>query len=228
MIIKPIKPVERIQHTEIPDSRISRNQPRAPVLPSPPEGAWKFEGGRIILNGQDVGQLIEKSAGQPAAFWTKISHELKAYRDYYLRRYSKKRKIKVGDQVVIEEYDPSGELGHLAALVDAYIAKIMRMMKRRYDSTADGIEFILDDDGQLILNGVNVTSFIEMTRQYPSQKARTFLKGLKTRLSLILANKGANPNYEKISNATRALCDEIDKELERIIEKERLLENSKS
>ncbi|MBI4411444.1 MAG: hypothetical protein HY541_03050 [Deltaproteobacteria bacterium] len=226
MEIKPVKLIQKVEPAEIPQARIDKNMPRSAVLPKPPSGKWQFSGGHIVLNGQDVGRLIEQTTGQPPAALSKLAGELEAFRNYYIRKNSKKRKRKAGDKVIVEELDPTGELGHLSALVEAYIAKIMRLLKRRYDETADGLSYCLDDDGQLLLNGMNVTAFIQMAERYPSDKARLFLQGLKTRLSVILSNKTRNPNYEKIYESTRRLFEQIDVELERIVEKERLIENT--
>ncbi|MDO8520339.1 MAG: hypothetical protein Q7T11_09310 [Deltaproteobacteria bacterium] len=219
MIIKPIKPVAPVQQSETAGIRKAPEQ--RPVSLKPPAGDWNFTSGRIILNGKDVGLLIEQAKGEPAAFWSKLANDLDDYRKFYLRKYSRKRKKK---GVIILE-DPTGELAHLSALVEAYIGKIMRVLKRKYDETADGLSFVLDDDGQLCLNGMNVTSFIEMAKNYPSKKAHIFLQGLKTRLSVILSNKTHSPNYEKIRETTQTLFLEIDRELKRIVEKDRLIEN---
>jgi len=226
MEIKPIKSIPKVQQAEIPDSRIDPNLPRARLAPKPPAGKWIFSKGHIVLNGQDVGTLIEQASKKPQGFLSQLAGELEVFRNYYIRKNIKRRKRKVKGNVVIEAFDPTGELGQLSALVDAYIAKIMRLLKRRYDETADGLSYRLDEDGQLTLNGMNVNAFIEMARQYPSDKARKFLKGLKTRLSHILTNKSRNPNYDKIREATYQLFEEIDLELKRIVEKERLIENT--
>ncbi|MBI2340712.1 MAG: hypothetical protein HYU99_10190 [Deltaproteobacteria bacterium] len=225
MDIKPIRLIQKVEPAEIPQTRIDRNLPRAPVLPKPPPGKWDYSGGRIVLNGRDVAGLIEQTANQKPVALSKLAGELEAFRNYYIRKNSKKRKRKAGGEVIVEELDPTGELGHLSALVDAYIAKIMRLLKRKYDEKADGLSYSLDDDGQLVLNGMNVTAFIRMAEQYPGDKARLFLKGLKERLSVILSNKTRNPNYEKIYEATQRLFEQIDLELKRIVEKERLIEN---
>lgn len=225
MDIKPIKPIPKVRQAEIPETRVDKNLPRVPTLPKAPPGKWVFNRGQIILNGQNVAALFEQSAGKSAAFWSKLAGELEAFRNYYIRRHAKRKKKKVKGQVVIEEIDPTGELGRLSALVDAYIAKIMRLLKRKYDETADGLSYCLDDNGQLTLNGMNINAFIEMARQYPSDKARTFLNGLKSRLTIILTNKSRNPNYDKIREATLNLFGDIDSELKRIVEKERLIEN---
>lgn len=226
MEIKPIKRIPKVQKLDLPDTRIDRNLPRIRTLLKPAAGKWVFKNGQILFKGQDVGKLLEQAGKKPTAFWSSLAAELEVFRNYYIRKKGKKRKRKVQGKVVVELVDPSGELGRLSALVDAYIGKIMRLIKRKYDETADGLSYCLDDDGQLTLNGMNVNAFIDMARRYPSDKARKFLKGLKNRLGIILSNKSHNPNYDKIKEATDSLFNEIDQEIEKIVEKERLIENT--
>lgn len=224
--IKPIKPVAPIERGEIQQTRIGRNVPRSPAALKPPAGGWEYSNGHLTINGQDVARLIENSLGQPAAFWSRLANDLDQYRKFYIRKNSKKRKRKIGGEIIIDDLDPTGELGHLSALVEAYIAKIMRILKRKYDETTDGLAYNLDDEGQLVINGMNVTSFIQMARNYPSKKAQLFLQGLKNRLSIILSNKTGSPNYEKVKETTYQLIREIDVEMKRIVEKDRLIDKS--
>lgn len=224
--IKPIKPVAPVERGEIQQTRIGRNLPKTPATIKPPSGGWEYSNGHLTINGQEVGRLIENSLGQPAAFWSALANDLDQFRKYYICKNSKKRKKKIGGETIVEEIDPTGELGHLSALVEAYIAKIMRILKRKYDETTDGLAYNLDNEGQLLINGMNVTSFIRMARDYPSKKAQVFLQGLKNRLSIILSNKTGSPNYEKVKETTYQLIREIDVEMKRIVEKDRLIDKS--
>lgn len=228
-IIKPIKIIPPVVPAEIPETRVDRNR-ITPSRPSPipsPQGEWNFTNGKIYLNGQDVSQLIEQGLKNSGIILSKLANDLDAFRQYYFRRNSQRKKKKVGDEIIEEEMDPTGELGQLSALVDALIGKIMRTIKKKYDQTKDGLAFELDKDGQLNLNGMNVTSFIAMARQYPGKKAKIFLKGLKNRLAVILSNKSRNPNYERIRGVVMRIYREIDREIERILEKDHLLEAKK-
>lgn len=230
MEIKPIKLVQRVKQAEVPDSRIHKELPSVKTPLTLPSGRFHFAKGELILNGKNIGTIIEEAVEPSTAFWSQLANDLNIFLEQSLRKQALQKKRKKGDKGVfagqeIEDIDPTGELGHLAALVEAYIAKIMRILKRKYDETADGLSYTLDEDGQLILNGMNVNSFVIMAQQYPSDKAKLFLKGLKNRLSVILSNKGGNPNYEKIRDATLNLFKEIDCEIKRIVEKERLIEN---
>lgn len=223
MEIKPIRPVDKVTPAEIPETRVDRNLPRDPSSLKLPSGIWKFAKGLIVINGKNIGVLLEEAVEQPAAFWSQVANDLHAFLQHNLKRTARQRKKKIGE--MDEDYVLDNELAQLSALVEAYIAKIMRIIKRKYDEKADGFSYTLDEDGQLILNGINITSFIQTASQHPSEKAILFLKGLKNRLGVILSNKMGNSNYEKIREATYKLYDEIDRELKRIVEKDRLIEN---
>lgn len=223
MEIKPIKTIPPIERLEIPQTKIDRNLPRAaPTQPS--FGKWSFQKGQIVYQGQTIAQVMEASVGQPPAFWSNLASELNAFRNHFIQQQLRKKKRKKG-ATFIEDAEDIEDISKLSALVEAYIGKIMRILKRKYDETKDGMSFTLDEDGQLVLNGVNVTSFIHLAKNYPSEKAHLFLKGLKNRLSIVLANKSANPNYEKMRDTVDDLFRQIDQEMERILEKTRIIEN---
>lgn len=211
MVIKPIQLVPGIQSAEIPGTKIDKNQPRQTPNLKAPAGKWAFEGGQIIMNGRNVSQTINDPSLSPGLL-LQIAKDLDVFRNQYLQKNANKKKTKTGEAKT-DEVDPTGELGQLSALTDAIIAQIMRKLKRKYDETADGLSFHLDEEGQLNLNGINVGAFIEMARKYSNEKATLFLQGLKNRLSVILSNKGANANYDKIRETTLALFKEIDLEI---------------
>lgn len=225
MEIKPIKLVAPVSQADVGQIKNDRARPSPTQLVRAPEGKWQFVRGMILHNGQDVAHILENENSLPPAFWSKLANDLNQFRNYTIAERLRRRRKKWSDKENLDDVDPSGELGHLSALVDAYIAKIMRQLKRRYDETADGISYTLDEEGQLTLNGINVNSFVEMaTQNYSSDKAKLFLKGLKNRLGVILSNKRASANYDKIRDITEKMMDRIDEELTRI-GKDRLLEN---
>lgn len=214
MDFKSVKFIPKVDSAQINHGKIDNQRPTVQASPlTPPKGDWKYINRKIIFNGKDVGDLIENSQTQPTTFFSQLASQLEAFRQHTIRQRLKKKKLASFDKESLEDVDPSGELAHLSALVDAYIAKIMRKLKRKYDEASDGISYVLDEDGQLVLNGVNVTSFIEMAQNFPTAKALTFLKGLKNRLKLILSNKANNSNYEKIRHETEKLCELIDEQL---------------
>ena len=205
MIIKPIKLIPTVPKGEIPETKINKQSTKSDGSFVLTTGKWQFTKGVLMLDGRNITQLIENEGEYPAGFWSAVSHDLDEFRNKYIREKIKKNVKKKGDEV-----DPDGELGHLSAIIDAYIGKILRILKRKYDETKDGMAFNLDEEGQLTINGMNVTAFIDMARYYPTDKARVFLKGLKNRLGIILSNKSSSPSYDKIHDIVLSLFKEID------------------
>ncbi len=109
--------------------------------------------------------------------------------------------------------DPDG-LGRFSALVHAFLTKIYGRVKKKFDETIDGVSFHLED-GQLLLNGINVNAFLEMAKKHRNEKARIFLKGLRNRLAVLQENRSYNPNYEKIRDRVDQLAQAIEEELKR-------------
>lgn len=230
MEIKPIKLIERVRSSELPQTRIDRNQvhpqSRQVDLPS---GRWQFFKGQILINGKSLNSLMDDAVEKPAQHWSDLANDLNAFLNASIKRFpARRKKIRKGDKTnEFDDIDPTGELGQISALVEAYVGKIMRILKKKYDEKQDGISYTLDENDQLVLNGMNVTAFLKTAKEYPSGKAKLFLSGLKNRLGYILAGKTNSSSYEKIHGATMKIFEEIDLEIKRIIEKDRLLGNAK-
>ncbi len=157
---------------------------------------FDFRRGQILLNQQDLSKLISENLSHlGASYWAQTARRLENYRQWALRHVK----------------DPE-QLALFAALIHAFLCKIGGRLKRKFDETIDGLAFHLEE-GQLLLNGINVNAFIEMARQNPTRKAKIFLKGLKNRMGLMLSNRLSNLNYEKIRGVVESLSGQIDKEL---------------
>lgn len=193
---------------DIPQIRIP---PRVDQLPLPereihrePQG-WRyqiegqefdFRQGKVYLNGEDlVKHLRENLTHLGAHYWTVLSRRLARYRDW----------------ATVNVEDPEG-LGGFFALVHALLTKIFGRIKKKYDETIEGVSFHLED-GQLLINGINVGACLRMVRRRPTKKGRIFLKGLRNRLAILQSNRQGNPNYEKIRETVERLAEEIDQEL---------------
>jgi len=195
--------------TEIKEIRIP---PRIDSLPlsdretrEAPSRGWKFEvqgqkfdyqGGKILLNGQNLSQLISDNLTHLGAnYWTSLSKRLALYRDY----------------ATVSVDDPES-LGQFFALLHAFLTKIYGRIKKKFDETIDGVAFHLED-GQLLLNGVNVNAFLRMAKKKRTEKARIFLKGMRNRLAILQSNRSGNPSYEKIRETVNQLAAAIEAEL---------------
>ncbi|OVE82360.1 hypothetical protein BVY03_01065, partial [bacterium K02(2017)] len=103
------------------------------------------------------------------------------------------------------------DVATIMALCDAYIKKISELIKKRFDDTNDGMSLNFDENDQLILNGMNIHAFVEQCRINPNPKSIIFLKGIKTRLELVLERKTSSRNYVHIKEVIMVLFDQIKK-----------------
>lgn len=157
---------------------------------------FDFQGGKILLNSQNLSELISENLTHLSAqYWTTLSRRLARYRDW----------------ATLHIDDPDA-LAKFSALVHAFLTKIFGRIKKKFDETLDGVSFHLED-GQLLLNGVNVNAFLEMAKKHRTEKGRIFLKGLRNRLAILQTNRSGNPNYEKIRETVDRLATAIEKEL---------------
>lgn len=196
--------------TEIRDIRIP---PRIGQLPLPeretgeaPRRGWQLEiqgqnfdyrQGKILLNGQNLSQLISENLTHLGAnYWTALSKRLALYRDW-----------------ATIAADDAEALGKFLALMHAFLTKIYQRIKKKFDETLDGVSFHLED-GELLLNGVNVHSFLKLAKRHRNEKARIFLKGLRNRLAVLQSNRSGNSNYEKIRETVDGLALAIEAELQ--------------
>ena len=164
------------------------------------DGEHKFDflRGRIVLNNQDLAYFISENLTHLSAhYWTNLAKKLDNYRKWALHH----------------AQDPE-KLAMLAALVQAFLAKIFGRIKKKFDETVDGVSFHLEE-GQLLLNGINVNAFIRLAKKYPDNKrAKVFMKGLRGRLKLLLTNQWGNNEYEKIRDVIVGFIRLIDELLE--------------
>ena len=204
MRINPIKLVKTISQSQVDDDDLLRR----PSLPF--QSTFRkttnvaFNGQKIIFAGKDVGEMISKAGRSNPQLLSKIAGELEEFKRAQLKRAHKAlKKGKLKSK--IEE-----ELATLLALCDAYTARIGEFMKNRYNETQSGLRLNFDEGGQLILNGMNVSTYVALCRDHPTPKSKIFLKGIRSRLCYILQNKNGSSNYDRIREVIMGLFEEID------------------
>lgn len=196
MDIKKIIHPPKLPEIDIPDRQVEGQPASQDWEYQAGNAVFDFRGGRILLNKQDLSKLISENLSHlGASYWAQTARHLENYRQWAMKRVR----------------DPE-QLAVFAALIHAFLTKIGGRLKRKFDETMDGLAFHLED-GQLLLNGINVNAFIDMARRHPTPKAKVFLKGLKNRLGLMLSNRLSNLNYEKIRGVVEDLTRQIDEEL---------------
>lgn len=158
---------------------------------------WNFSGGRILAGGFDVNRLITDNPSD-VEVWLGIAEGLDEYR----------KKV---SQVARE----ADQFARFEAVVEALLGKILGKMKKVYDQKMSGLSWALRN-GQLILNGINIRSFLALYRIRKTEKARKFLKGLRGKLAFLLENRNGSPDYERI----RDLVEELHREIEEALASE--------
>ncbi len=201
MDIKKIIHPPGVPDIKIPDRQIEEQTEFQGWEFKDDNATFNFKSGRILLNNQDLSKLISENLSHlGASYWAQTARKLENYRQWALRHVQ----------------DPE-QLAVFAALIHAFLTKIGGRLKRKFDETVDGLAFHYED-GQLLLNGINVNAFVEMARRNPTHKAKIFLKGLKNRMGLMLSNRLSNLNYEKMRFIVEDLTAQIDEELSKGME----------
>ncbi len=157
---------------------------------------FDFTQGKVLINGQDLAKHLGGNLHLlGSGYWGTLAKRLGLYRDW-----------------ATLHVEDSAALGKFIALLHAFLTKIYGRIKKKYDETIDGVGFHLED-GQLLINGVNVNACLKMAKKRRSKKSRIFLKGLRGRLAILQENRMGNTSYEKIRDTVDRLALEIDEEI---------------
>ena len=151
---------------------------------------WNFSRGKILLDGLDVNELVSGSDVEVSS-WLGIAGGLDNYR-----------------KKILASARPQDQFTRFEAVIEALLGKIFGRVKRVYDQKTTGLRWSLEE-GQLILNGINVRSLLALYRVRKTEKARKFLEGLRDKLALLLQN----PAGEKIREMVQDLHAELVEEL---------------
>jgi hypothetical protein len=199
--IRNIRIPPRIERLPVAEEQLRRGPQQAGWRFTVDGQEFDFRNGRILLNQQDVAQhLNENLTHLGTQYWSVLSKRLAAYRDW----------------ASMNMEDPEA-LGKFFGLMHAFLTKIFGRIKKKFDETIDGVSFHLED-GQLLINGINVGACLKMVQKKPTQKGRIFLKGIRNRLLVLQENRSGNPSYEKIRESVDRFAAAIDKELKTSLE----------
>lgn len=149
---------------------------------------WKFRDDRIFINDTDVEEMVEYKS-RDVRLWCGVSEALTEYKNI------------VGQKGLYSK-------SQLIARADAIQDKILNNMKKLYDEKVNGF-YLSFGDGEVLLNNFNVRAFLAMYHMRPTEKARCFLVGLKSKLALILINKNGTPQYERVHRVIESLYEEV-------------------
>jgi len=207
MEIKRVKKVKRLKQQDVRADDLTRRPSIKNTPVQTQDEAFSYTKQGLKYDGKDVGEWISKTAKTQPELLSQIAGMLEKFKKDCLKRKPKKKLFGLFSR---DENYSEEELSNIFALCDAYIARISELIKKRYEETKDGMSVAFDEDGQLILNGMNINAYVDNCRDNMNPKSLMFLKGIRTRLELVLENKSDNRNYERIQDVISALFNEID------------------
>lgn len=108
-----------------------------------------------------------------------------------------------------------GGKGHAVfnAAANSLQGTILERLGTIYDGLTGGVHFECDGS-DFWINNVNVDSVLRLYRLRPTEKARTYLFGLRDKLGLILSRQRSSTRYDGIRIQASRLIDEITLALE--------------
>ena len=158
--------------------------------------SWTYSDSRIYVDGYDIGEMISDEEATVSTL-VGVASGLDDYKRLVQRRPQR----------------VSGAPRFLA-LVDALLEKVLGKVKTIYDDKIFGVAWQLKGN-VLIVNGINVTSFLALYRVRKTEKARNFLKGLRRKVDSLIANPAGSMRNERARQTLLALKRDIDAELEK-------------
>ena len=205
--IKPIRKIKPVQQSGVEAESDVVLKPSGKFVPHDTQTEMiEFVNQRLFFEGQDIAEKIRQLATQSPAELAGIASALEMFKKESLKR--RKKRFNFGKKKY-RCYDED-ELSSIFALCDIHILKIAELIKKRFDATKDGLDVVFDEDGQLVLNGMNIHAYVERCRSEPNAKSLAFLRGIRRRLELVLENKVNSRNYDRIEGVVTALFVEID------------------
>ena len=162
---------------------------------------------KINLQGKDLSTFIKENSKNNPAVFSAIARELEMFRQ---KKDKEMRKKFVKKQLTNEVED---EISHILALCDAHLARLAELMQNRYANLSTGCELEFDENGQLLLNGVNVPIALARYRDTRNPNARLYLQGLAQRLYFVLGQTHKNRTYSRLQDTLTSLYQDIVTEL---------------
>ena len=164
---------------------------------------FSYTDNRLQFQGRDLSLFIKTEAQANPMLFSMIARELEKYRK---RQENEARKLAHKRQLSSEK---EGEIAHILALCDAHLSRLYELLQNRYISLSSGCAVEFDENGQLLLNGVNVNLAIAQYRHNPNGNARVYLQGLARRLYFILGQTHQNRLYGRLQDTLLAFYESI-------------------
>ncbi|MBI2344421.1 MAG: hypothetical protein HYV02_08845 [Deltaproteobacteria bacterium] len=159
-----------------------------------PQEEWTYRGGRLYLNNAEIEEYTDPAHPDIPA-WCHLIDALHAYRDWAFTR-------------------GVPHFRRMAFAINGAQEKILKQMRRLYELQIGGMTLTLGD-GTVLLNNVNIRALLAMYHVRPTNKARKFLEGMRSKLALILCHHNDSPQVSRVARVVQDLYDEIGRSLTR-------------
>lgn len=220
MEFKPIKRVASIKNPEIqtgekPYQAKTGSEFQVPV----PKTPVSFSKNQLFYEGQPLSTALQRLQIENPQALSKMASELGQYYQWALKKKKKSKTFwkslfgKKSDEVEDGSVEES-DMERVAALCEAYIQKISEIIAKSYQQRTAGLVLHFDEQGILILNGVNVELYLQHCEAQPNEKSLVYLKGLRLRLEQALEQKRTHPNYPRFQEIIQAILDRMSKILD--------------
>lgn len=144
---------------------------------------YTFEEGKILLNGHDVEELVDKS-GTDVRLWDNLASTVDAYRKHVWTEYG------------AEQRDFNGK-------AQALLEKLLNKLTHTYDTMSGGLRVQLHGT-RLWINDIDPKVVLNLFLSNPCEERRRYLESIQTKLALILAGKvGKSCSHGVLEEATR-------------------------
>lgn len=153
-----------------------------------PNQEWRYRSNHVYINGEDVNELINDNP-RDISFLSSLTISLDEYKNFVRGR--------------------GGKNGKFNASVEGLQCKIAGRLGSIYDEMCGGVRCEFDDEA-LWINNVNVKAVVTLYKMRPTNKARAYLKGLRSKLFLIIERPHSNPRSNGMSNIIQNYISEID------------------
>ena len=150
---------------------------------------WHYKNGHIFVNDEDADNLINRNQND-ISLLTGLSSALDIYKNYVWNK-------------------GGGSHDKFNAAINSLQGKIVGRLGSIYEGIIGGVRY--EFSGEVLwINNVNIKAVIALYRLRPTEKARSYLKGLRDKLFLIIARQQSNPRVNGVHEVVHSIIDEIE------------------
>jgi hypothetical protein len=137
----------------------------------------RFEQGTLLYQGVSVRELLLDLSRHSPSFLQSLAS--------FLTKLSQRRCCPDDEGDFWEELSlqvSEEELAVWSQWAEAACAKIAQYLSRAYQRANSGIHCVVDNQGQLLMNGVNITAMLRRWSQSPDESLKDYVRGIYYRL----------------------------------------------